>query len=49
MEDLTIEQPDETVVPIETTLVTENELPLEIGLHVDADAAFDAEIEDLFS
>ncbi|GMP38594.1 hypothetical protein CsSME_00009778 [Camellia sinensis var. sinensis] len=47
VEDLTIEQPGETVVPTETTLV--NELPPETGLHVDADAAFDAEIEDLFS
>ncbi|GMP67993.1 hypothetical protein CsSME_00027772 [Camellia sinensis var. sinensis] len=49
VEDLTIEQPGETVVPTETTLVTENELAPETGLHVDADATFDAEIEYLFS
>ena len=49
VEDLTIELPGETVVPTETTLVTESELPPETGLHVDADAAFDAEIDDLFN
>ena len=49
VEDLSIEQPGETVVPTETTLATENVLPPETGHHVDADAAFDAEIEDLFS
>ncbi|THF94545.1 hypothetical protein TEA_002657 [Camellia sinensis var. sinensis] len=49
VEDLSIEQPGETVVPTETTLATENVLPPETGLQVDADAAFDAEIEDLFS
>ena len=49
MEDLTIERPGETVVPTETTLATVSELPAETGLSDDADAAFDAEIEDLFS
>ena len=49
VEDLTIDQPSETVVPAETTLPTENVLAPETGLQVDADAAFDAEIEDLFS
>ena len=49
VEDLTIEQQGETLVPTETILATENVLPPETGLQVDADAAFDAEIEDLFS
>ena len=49
MEDLTIEQPGETMVPTETILATESELPPETGLRVDGDAAFDAEIEELFS
>ena len=49
VEDLTIELPGETVVPTETTLATVSELPSETGLRVDADAAFDAEIDDLFS
>mgnify|MGYP003702620331 CR=1 FL=1 len=49
VEDLTIELPGETVVPTETTPVIKGELPPETGLHADADAAFDAEIEDLFS
>ena len=49
VEDLTIDQPSETVVPAETTLPTENVLAPETGLQVAADAAFDAEIEDLFS
>ena len=49
MEDLTIEQPGETLVPTATTLATENVLPPETGLQVDAAAAFDAEIEDLIS
>ncbi|GMQ06552.1 hypothetical protein CsSME_00051092 [Camellia sinensis var. sinensis] len=49
VEDLATDQPGEAVVPTETTLVTDTELPPETGLHADADAAFDAEIEDLFS
>ncbi|XP_028096244.1 receptor protein kinase TMK1-like [Camellia sinensis] len=49
VEDLTIELPGEIMVPTETTLVTESELPPETGLHVDADAAFNAEIDDLFN
>ncbi|KAF5931685.1 hypothetical protein HYC85_027856 [Camellia sinensis] len=49
VEDLPIEQPSDTVVPTETILATESELPLETGLQVDGDAAFDAEIEELFS
>ncbi|XP_028062668.1 hypersensitive-induced response protein 2-like [Camellia sinensis] len=49
VEDLTVERPGETVVPTETTLATVSELPAEIGLRDDADATFDAEIEDLFS
>ncbi|XP_028076415.1 uncharacterized protein LOC114278547 [Camellia sinensis] len=49
VEDLTIEPPGETVVLTETILATESELPLETGLRVDGDAAFDAEIEELFS
>ena len=49
VEDLTIEQPGETVLPTETTPVTETELPPETGLRVDADAVFDAEIDDLFN
>ncbi|KAF5932369.1 hypothetical protein HYC85_028540 [Camellia sinensis] len=47
VEDLTTELPGETVVPTETTL--ESELPPETGLRVDADAAFDVEIDDLFN
>ncbi|GMP23118.1 hypothetical protein CsSME_00000840 [Camellia sinensis var. sinensis] len=46
VEDLTIELPGEAVVPTETTLATESELPPETGLRSDADAAFDAEIDD---
>ena len=49
VDDLPIEQPNETVVPTEGILATESELPLETGLQVDGDAAIDAEIEDLFS
>ncbi|GMP83096.1 hypothetical protein CsSME_00037146 [Camellia sinensis var. sinensis] len=45
----TIDQPSETVAPAETILPAENVLAPESGLQVDADAAFDAEIEDLFS
>ncbi|XP_028125155.1 uncharacterized protein LOC114322091 [Camellia sinensis] len=49
VEDLTIEQPNETVAPVDTTIVTEGVLPPETGLPADTDAAFDAEIEDLFA
>ncbi|XP_028126582.1 uncharacterized protein LOC114323236 [Camellia sinensis] len=49
VEDLPIEQPNETVVPTEGILATESELPLETGLQVGGDAAFDTEIEELFS
>ncbi|XP_028104198.1 uncharacterized protein LOC114303275 [Camellia sinensis] len=49
VEDLTIERPNETVAPVETTIVTEGVLPPETGLPADTDAAFDAEIDELFS
>ncbi|GMP37607.1 hypothetical protein CsSME_00009212 [Camellia sinensis var. sinensis] len=49
VEDLTVDQPSETVVLAETSLPTEDVLAPETGLQVDGDAAFDAEIEDLFA
>ena len=49
VEDPPVDQPNETVVPTETILATESELPPETGLQADGDAAFDAEIEELFS
>ncbi|KAF5931622.1 hypothetical protein HYC85_027793 [Camellia sinensis] len=49
VEDLTVDLPSETVIPAEVTLPIENELPQETGLQVDGDAAFDAEIDELFS
>ncbi|XP_028068579.1 uncharacterized protein LOC114271167 [Camellia sinensis] len=49
VDDLPIEQPNETVVPTETNPATERDLPLETGFQVDGDAAFDAEIQELFS
>ena len=49
VEDLTIEQPNETVAPVDTPIVTEGVLPPETGLPAVTDAAFDAEIEDLFA
>lgn len=49
VEDLTTEQPDETVLPTETMLQTDAELPSETGLRVDANAVLDAEIDDLFN
>ncbi|XP_028123565.1 uncharacterized protein LOC114320701 [Camellia sinensis] len=49
VEDLTVEQPNETVAPVDTTIVTEGVLPPETGLPAITDAAFDAEIEDLFA
>ncbi|KAF5933745.1 hypothetical protein HYC85_029916 [Camellia sinensis] len=49
VEDLTLDQPSETVAPAETILPSENVVAPETGLRVDADAAFDAEIDELFS
>ena len=49
VEDPPIEQPSDTVVPTETNPVTERDLPLKTGFQVDSDAAFDAEIQELFS
>ncbi|THG23662.1 hypothetical protein TEA_021915 [Camellia sinensis var. sinensis] len=49
VEDPPIEQPSDTVVPTETNPATEHDLPLETGFQVDGDAAFDAEIQELFS
>ena len=49
VEDLTIEHPAETVVPTTTTFVVNTELRPDTGLLAAAAAAFDAEIEDLFS
>ncbi|KAF5933799.1 hypothetical protein HYC85_029970 [Camellia sinensis] len=49
VEDLTVEQPNETVAPVDATIVTEGVLPPETGLPIVTDAAFDAEIEDLFA
>lgn len=49
VEDLPIEQPNENVVPTEGILAAESELPLETGLRVGDDAAFDTEIDELFS
>ena len=49
LEDLTADRPSETVVPAAPTLPPETVLAPEPGLQVDADAAFDTEIEDLFS
>ncbi|KAF5931654.1 hypothetical protein HYC85_027825 [Camellia sinensis] len=49
VEDLTLDQPSETVAPAEPILPSENVVAPETGLRVDADAAFDAEIDELFS
>ncbi|XP_028085616.1 uncharacterized protein LOC114286636 [Camellia sinensis] len=49
VEDLTVDLPRETVIPAEVALPIVNELPPETGLRVDGDAAFDAEIDELFS
>ncbi|XP_028113903.1 flagellar attachment zone protein 1-like [Camellia sinensis] len=49
VEDPPIDQPSDTVVPTETNPATERDLPLETGFQVDGDAAFDAEIDELFS
>ena len=49
VEDLPNERPNENVVPTEGIMAAESELPLETGLRVGDDAAFDAEIDELFS
>ncbi|CAL5442359.1 unnamed protein product [Camellia sinensis] len=49
VEDLTLDQPSEVVAPAEPVLPSENAVAPETGLRVDADAAFDAEIDELFS
>ena len=49
VEDLTIELPTDSVAPVDTTVVTEGVRPPESGLPADTDAAFDAEIDELFS